>query len=346
MRNRVAAGAALLLIVVAVMFFTVRGATAPTGTVDDDGQQVAYLLVREDGNDTRQLLYVQDIDEAQPVLLARDVNEPVQWQPSGDALYYIDQNTRDLITLDVSSGDSSTVWRDVATFAWSPRGDQLAWVEDAVEEPRLLYVGDPMSEDTAAMPLSVYQPSWSPDGTRIAFVTEDELGVDALAAELAILDVDSGEVEVIEREGAQSRPVWSPDGGSLLFYDNNYDESFGALRNHNVLIYEFDSGSITDLDHVVFRGKRVAWGKDADRILTTDDARGINIELDTAGAELAPHLTGDFPVWNADNDLIAYEGGLGRDRQLCVESLNVAAYGESRCFNIKGATIFPIQWRP
>lgn len=57
-------------------------------------------------------------------------------------------------------------------------------------------------------------PVWSPDGTKIAFVS-DRSGNDS---QIYVLPVDGGEAwQLTEMESGASDPAWAPDGASLLF---------------------------------------------------------------------------------------------------------------------------------
>lgn len=59
-----------------------------------------------------------------------------------------------------------------------------------------------------------YNASFSPDGSRIAFVSTRGSGT----ANLWVLDLASGEVQSLtEGPGGDFRPSWSPDGQRLLF---------------------------------------------------------------------------------------------------------------------------------
>ena len=55
-----------------------------------------------------------------------------------------------------------------------------------------------------------YEPSFSPDGTKV--VVSYRFGIFARAADLAILDLTTGKVEVIVEGNCAKRPTWSPTG--------------------------------------------------------------------------------------------------------------------------------------
>ena len=66
-----------------------------------------------------------------------------------------------------------------------------------------------------------YQPSWSPDGSKLAFVDEPPVGENS-----AIYVQASGDVkprQLISGGGSVSSPVWSPDGSSLAYIQTTQD---------------------------------------------------------------------------------------------------------------------------
>ncbi|MFI6284652.1 prolyl oligopeptidase family serine peptidase [Streptomyces sp. NPDC051018] len=99
----------------------------------------------------------------------------------------------------------------------SPDGQRVAWAAQWAEGPadrvelRISTVGEPGfravehgSRDT--------DPAWSPDGRRIAFVS-DHSGT----PQIHLLDADSGKVVRVAETTVVQGPVWSPDGGRLAW---------------------------------------------------------------------------------------------------------------------------------
>ena len=60
-------------------------------------------------------------------------------------------------------------------------------------------------------------PSWSPDGTTIAFTRYNTAQPETHGEDLMFVDVASGTVRRLELPGDQRSPVWSPDGQFLAF---------------------------------------------------------------------------------------------------------------------------------
>ncbi|MFF1359547.1 S9 family peptidase [Streptomyces sp. NPDC058297] len=99
----------------------------------------------------------------------------------------------------------------------SPDGRRVVWAAQWAEGPadrvelRLSTVGEPGfrafghgSRDT--------DPSWSPDGRRVAFVS-DRAGL----PQLHVLDPESGDVVRVAETAVTQGPVWSPDGRRLAW---------------------------------------------------------------------------------------------------------------------------------
>jgi Tol biopolymer transport system component len=87
-----------------------------------------------------------------------------------------------------------------------PREDPSVWVMDAD--------GSGKSRLTAG-----YEPHWSPDGKRIVFTRF--LGPPKYDV-ILVMNADGSDVKLVtQRQAGQARPLWTADGGSVLFIDGS-----------------------------------------------------------------------------------------------------------------------------
>src|SRR5690606_10295465 len=98
-----------------------------------------------------------------------------------------------------------------SAVAWSPDSKELVYSMQGSLWRQAL--GSDEAVQLTAGPGYDYQPDWSPDGRRIAFVRYAD---DAL--ELQVLDLETGEVAALTSGGdVNLEPRWSPDGRRLAF---------------------------------------------------------------------------------------------------------------------------------
>jgi Tol biopolymer transport system component len=114
-------------------------------------------------------------------------------------------------------------------FSWSPDDHRLAYRDSGQpfmggKEPSLKIVGADSGEVIRTLEQPAFWPRWSPAGDRIAaFSWEEGSSFRAL-----IVDADQGQV-ILQSERVfgdlwNSRPIWSPDGASLLFAASQDDQ--------------------------------------------------------------------------------------------------------------------------
>ncbi len=139
----------------------------------------------------------------------------------------------EIFTVPVEKGDARDITNSPAAAdrapVWSPDGGTVAWFSDSGDGYKLL-IGDADGMGTPrALPIGganmAWNPSWSPDGTHIAFVDDKAL--------LRVIDVASGRIVVADTGGAAAdrnsmHPHWSPDS-RWLAYAKTFSNQFNRI---------------------------------------------------------------------------------------------------------------------
>jgi TolB protein len=103
----------------------------------------------------------------------------------------------------------------IVSPAWSPDGQQLAYVSFEGERPRIFTqnLATGTRQVIAAFPGLNGAPAWSPDGRQVAMTLSKDGN-----AEIYILDIESRRLRRLTVGGAiDTEPAWAPDGKSLVF---------------------------------------------------------------------------------------------------------------------------------
>jgi Tol biopolymer transport system component len=166
-------------------------------------------------------VYVMEADGSSPVLLTPG-GTPV-WSPDGHRIAF---SGPDGVTVMNADGSDPVVLAPGYAPAWSPDGTQIAFNRVGQCAADIcgvdLYVvsadGSVVRKLTASMNIfdQWLSPSWSPDGTRIAFTRDccflgaDLHGVETIAP-------SGGRTSRVYTGPVRGKPVWSPDGATLAF---------------------------------------------------------------------------------------------------------------------------------
>ncbi len=152
-----------------------------------------------------------------------------------DYTHYLDRRRTHLYLLDVESGETTQITSgdfDDSEPVWSPDGSRIAFVSNRTESPDANYNSDiwVVKSDDARPDRPLLQvttnpgpdtsPTWSPDGRRIAHVSETD--VEAMlysTRHLAISAASGGEFRVLtaELDRIVAAPRFSADSGFLYF---------------------------------------------------------------------------------------------------------------------------------
>lgn len=149
-----------------------------------------------------------------------------------------------------------------------------------------------------------FAPSWSPDGSRIAFRSHRGDGY----YNLYLMDADGSNPTRLVTNAADDgsgdyTPHWSPDGTKILF-DSTRDDAYAAYGSSYVV--NVDGSSLTNLalESGLRFAKKASWSPDGSKIVceSEDDIYVMNPD----GTDPAKLVEGMRPSWSPDGSKIAF----------------------------------------
>jgi Tol biopolymer transport system component/DNA-binding winged helix-turn-helix (wHTH) protein len=203
-----------------------------------DGKRIAFTSTR-DGNSE---IYVMNADGSNQTRLTNDpgVDRYARSSPDGRILFISNREGQaDIYVMDDMGENVARLTTIGASHAaWAPDGRRVTFVSRSPEIVGgaywlQVYVMDGEAGKVRMItrsPHSTFVPSWSPDGTAIAFVIEYH----GARANIFEIDSEGGNVKRLTAGPKfDGRPAFSPDGSKLAFESNrdgNYEIYVMSLR--------------------------------------------------------------------------------------------------------------------
>ena len=132
-------------------------------------------------------------------------------------------------------------------------------------------------------------PSWSPDGTKLAFAASVGGAIQTCVVSFPCTPIALGST-------TGSSPVWSPAGNQLAYVD----ATGTAIR-----LAAYPGGTSSAL----VAGTHPSWSPDGTQLVFSTGGTISTCTVSSCGSSITPLITGTKPAWSPDGTTIAFESG-------------------------------------
>ena len=278
-----------------------------------DGNSIAFFSDRSGNPD----IFVMNPDGSHVVQLTRDAfaslyftksseDRNPSWSPDGSQIAFESGRDNQMMTyinhdIYVIAAGGSSIKRltddgaDETRPRWSPTRELIAYTkmeyfsdQSLIENPAWeIYVMNVDGTEQVQLtkdPSNELEPSWSPDGAKIVFISDrNDQNFD-----IYVMNADGSSITQLTDDSANEfGPAWSPDGKQILF---NSD------RNGNVQIFRMsiDGTNLVQLTNDNWNSAYADWSPDGKRIVFESDREtgDANIYLMNVDGSNIIQLTG------------------------------------------------------
>ncbi|HED03973.1 MAG TPA: hypothetical protein ENI60_04310, partial [Candidatus Fraserbacteria bacterium] len=244
-----------------------------------DGLRIAFIRTRDkvsqiyliptDGGEARQL------SRLEPGVIGGPC-----WSPDGSQLAF---SYHPKAIADPEHPEKPPAVRQITRLRYQEQG--YGFLDPERDHIYTLSVGDGRLTQLTEEDFDDQMPAWSPDGLRIAFISNrhPEADYHSLEEDIWLVPAGGGSPQALPTpKGPKALPRWSPDGQQLAYLGHAHPEDSWGTRNTHVWIASLQGGAVQDLMAKLDR-----------------PAEDVTIS-DTRPA----HGSGQPPLWSADGRFV------------------------------------------
>ena len=217
-----------------------------------DGSLIAFAPDAPDENDGGYGIGLMTADGTSVTWLARGVFAAYPaWSPDGAMLLFSTGGT--VASVSTADGSITALPPEIGGQpSWSPDGRKLAFVRSNAGNSTDIYVANADGSGATALTRGAggsgsaqvfLRPSWSPDGSMIAFAHGDNAGGDATEFRVAVMAPDGALLKELASAGLATVPgslAWSPDGRGVVYTFEGCDSSAPATCTRSIRYVSLD----------------------------------------------------------------------------------------------------------
>ncbi len=286
--------------------------------LSDRGGMKDIYLANILGGQVRRLTYSQE-----------EELEPVSWSPDGsEVLYWVkDANKNGEIKTVSSIPPDISEWEygrytdspfDECSvgYSWAPdRTLAFTRVEDDGKTYNIYVRGFGSNASPRLFVANALHPSWSPDGSKLAF---SRLEADGTSEIYTIMADGTGLTRLTNNSGFDGNPFWSPDGMKIAF-------SSDRDGNADIFVMNADGSNPVNIHPRPEDDRTPVWSPSGEKILFTTTISAGNRDImvmKTNGSELVniTNNTSDdsWGAWSPDGTRIAFYSNRGGNKDIYI----------------------------